>query len=264
MTHLLAISIGPVQDFIAAARRTNDLYAGSDLLQKLAQACAQAVEDAGGQPIFPAESAFASANKVLAHVSDPAMLAESAKSNATKVLQNEWAGALRACAGSRSEINEEMAIQQVNTFLEFFAAWFPWGGDESTYKNARDRVEELLAGRKALREFKQPQKHNKPKSSLDPSRDSVIREPKLCKAHPLLLKDDEHLDAISIIKRVRSVRQNVQSTADLAAQQFLDENPGVRQLLKEKGVPPGAVFKSLRDDLVEELQAFTGGLRCNR
>ncbi len=41
MTHLLSISIGPVQDFIAAARRTADLYAGSQILQELSKEAAR-------------------------------------------------------------------------------------------------------------------------------------------------------------------------------------------------------------------------------
>ncbi|MDM7323637.1 MAG: type III-B CRISPR-associated protein Cas10/Cmr2, partial [Thermus sp.] len=36
MNHLLAISLGPVQEFIATARRTRDLYAGSRLLSEAA------------------------------------------------------------------------------------------------------------------------------------------------------------------------------------------------------------------------------------
>src|ERR1051326_749628 len=55
--HLLAISIGPVQEFIAAARRTRDLWFGSYLLSEISKAAAKAVHDAGGRLIFPAEGA---------------------------------------------------------------------------------------------------------------------------------------------------------------------------------------------------------------
>ena len=53
MKHLLAISIGPVQDFIAASRRTNDLYAGSTMLAELAKAVAHLLAQHGAL-IFPA------------------------------------------------------------------------------------------------------------------------------------------------------------------------------------------------------------------
>jgi CRISPR-associated protein Cmr2 len=52
-THLCLVQIGPVQPFIAAARRIEDLYIGSALLSAVARAGAQAASDAGGDLIFP-------------------------------------------------------------------------------------------------------------------------------------------------------------------------------------------------------------------
>ena len=43
MEHLLAIALGPVQEFIATARRTRDLYAGSRLLSEAAARAAEAL-----------------------------------------------------------------------------------------------------------------------------------------------------------------------------------------------------------------------------
>ena len=54
MTHLLAISVGPVQEFITAARRTRDLWFGSRLLSKVSLKVAKEVENQGGTLIFPA------------------------------------------------------------------------------------------------------------------------------------------------------------------------------------------------------------------
>ena len=52
--HLLLISIGPVQDFIAQARRTRDLWFGSHLLSELSRAGSKRIADDGGELIFPA------------------------------------------------------------------------------------------------------------------------------------------------------------------------------------------------------------------
>ena len=74
MSHLLAISVGPVQEFIAAARRTRDLWFGSYLLSEISRAVAKAVENQGGKLIFPASSdAENVANVILAelHTGDP-------------------------------------------------------------------------------------------------------------------------------------------------------------------------------------------------
>ena len=50
---LLQISVGPVQEFIAAARRTRDLWFGSSMLSEISKAAAKAVKDAGAELIFP-------------------------------------------------------------------------------------------------------------------------------------------------------------------------------------------------------------------
>ncbi len=56
--YLFQISIGPVQEFIASARRTRDLWYGSWLLSELSRAAAKAIQDATKNQdeglIFPA------------------------------------------------------------------------------------------------------------------------------------------------------------------------------------------------------------------
>src|SRR6266566_344232 len=56
MQYLFLVSIGPVQDFIASARRTRDLWFGSWLLSELSKAAAQEIVNAsaGNSLIFPA------------------------------------------------------------------------------------------------------------------------------------------------------------------------------------------------------------------
>jgi CRISPR-associated protein Cmr2 len=56
MDRLLAIALGPVQEFIATARRTRDLFAGSRLLSEAASCAAKALAKEVGVEnlIFPA------------------------------------------------------------------------------------------------------------------------------------------------------------------------------------------------------------------
>ena len=49
--HLLLVTLGPVQDFIAQARRTRDLWYGSHLLSELGRAAARALVG-GGAEVF--------------------------------------------------------------------------------------------------------------------------------------------------------------------------------------------------------------------
>src|SRR5437660_6807825 len=53
-SYLLALAVGPVQEFIAAARRTRDLWFGSYLLSRISKAVAKSVRDGDGTLIFPA------------------------------------------------------------------------------------------------------------------------------------------------------------------------------------------------------------------
>lgn len=53
-SHLLLVSLGPVQDFIAQARRMRDLWFGSHLLSELSRAVAKALALQGAELIFPA------------------------------------------------------------------------------------------------------------------------------------------------------------------------------------------------------------------
>lgn len=52
-SHLIVLSVGPVQEFIATARRTRDLLFGSFILSEVSKAVAESVADQGGQLIFP-------------------------------------------------------------------------------------------------------------------------------------------------------------------------------------------------------------------
>ena len=52
--HLLLVTLGPVQDFIAQARRTRDLWYGSHMLSELGRAAARALVGGDAQLIFPA------------------------------------------------------------------------------------------------------------------------------------------------------------------------------------------------------------------
>ena len=49
--HLLLVTLGPVQDFIAQARRTRDLWYGSHMLSELGRAAARALVGGDAQLI---------------------------------------------------------------------------------------------------------------------------------------------------------------------------------------------------------------------
>jgi CRISPR-associated protein Cmr2 len=222
--HLMTIALGPVQEFIAAARRTADLTAGSELLVGLAGHLADYLQrQHDAELIFPASTQTDAPNKLLFTVhGEPHKVAADAKEQAHAYLRNRWEACLQQLGTVQECIDVELANWQLKNFLEFYAAWVPLNGD---YAAARRRLEQLLAGRKALRDFKQAPAYPKhPKSPLDPSMDSVFKSekhgdgfsaPAVAQQHPKLrLKPRETLDAISLIKRVTGGR-GVPSTREM-------------------------------------------------
>jgi len=215
-----------VQEFIAAARRTADLTAGSELLVGLAMHLADYLQrQHDAELIFPASTQTDAPNKLLFTVQgEPHKIAADAKEQAHAYLREQWEGCLQQLSNEvKTCIDTALAEEQLQHFLEFYAAWVPLNND---YPSARLFLERLLAGRKALRDFEQPKSlHNLPKSPLDPSRDTVLKLQdglKVCAATQhdslLRLKPRETLDAISLLKRIQGRRLSgkVPSTSEMA------------------------------------------------
>ncbi|MEW6243537.1 MAG: type III-B CRISPR-associated protein Cas10/Cmr2 [Bacillota bacterium] len=226
MKYLISVSIGPVQGFIAAARRTADLEAGSSLLCEAASLVSRTLDNLGGRLIFPPDPEHTSSNKILAQIdTDPRSVARQLDESLHKWLEGEWSRLERGLTPAMlSLLDRDLARSQIQQFLEYYAAWYPLTDD---YQESRRNVEMLLAGRKALRDFKPPTSTaGRPKSSLDPSRDCVLKTgrdlkvPAAFQEAPFWLKPRETLDALSLLKRFRN-RRGVPSTAEMAVRAIL-------------------------------------------
>lgn len=169
-TYLYVLSIGPVQDFIAAARRTRDIWIGSHLLSEISKAAAKKIDDKRGRLIFPS---FEKAK--LMHSSSPdapnvanIILAEIESSDEKELTnlneqvqeaaQYEWeqySKGARCIAENLSSkfINHDIWTDQIKDVLEFYSAWVPLPEDKEAYQAARKRLMKLLAGRKSIRDF---------------------------------------------------------------------------------------------------------------
>lgn len=210
MSHLLAISVGPVQEFIAAARRTRDLWFGSYLLSEISRAVAKSVESQGGKLIFPATTdAENVANVILAELNAgaPKGIAEHAKDAARK----RWREfAVESRGEASGVIRADIWDDQVDDVIEFYAAWVP---QSDNYQHDRAGVMRLLAGRKNCRDFTQPEFDDTglPKSSLDGQRPTVLMGPKPGESRgvyrdkwpkKLRLSPGEQLDVVGVTKRL--------------------------------------------------------------
>lgn len=236
---LLLIGIGPIQDFIASARKLRDLFFGSHVLSELSKTVARTLYENGAALIFPAiedagELAEGSdlnvANKILARVPSPleaARLQQEAKCRWQRHMKTLAEKTLEEIGAIQQvKVDHELFRQQLGDYGEYFAAWADIdkaGG----YAKARNRVEQLLAARKNLREFKSPgwDGRGRVKNSLDGMRESVIPD----KAPEIigLLKQNEKLDAMGCIKRFyplsdhRLKKQHFFDLSDVAVQPWL-------------------------------------------
>ncbi len=215
--HYLTLAVGPVQPFIAAARRSHDLWCGSWLLSEVAKAAARALHTAGAELIFPApgdpaadlspDTPFGVGNKIVVVVAgDPRAMAEAAKGAARarwrEIAEAAWAEAVKRAG--EAALRRDQWEAQVDDVLELFAAWAAIG--EAGYAVARATAEGLLAARKNSRDFlpapREPDGYGLPKSSLDGARETVLGELTSGQRRALGLGAGEQLDCPGLVKRL--------------------------------------------------------------
>ena len=216
--YLIQIAIGPIQDFIAAARRTRDLWAGSTMLSDIAKAAALAVSKNSGKLIFPnasqAElekgSELSVANVILAEVEDADFnklkaISDAAREAANKCFRGYADNAFRKM---KDWVDKERWDAQIGDIMEFYSAWAVIR--DKDYAGARKQVARLLAARKNIRDFNaNPSPARVYKSALDGLRESVFKKDgrpseEDVKHFPkdVRVKVNETLDAVGLIKRV--------------------------------------------------------------
>jgi CRISPR-associated protein Cmr2 len=223
--HLLVIAVGPVQGFIAAARRTRDLWFGSYLLSEVSRAVAVAAAK-HGKLIFPASiKARNVANVILVELAadaDPAAIAATARKAAREQWRVRYADPV--FTEYQSIIRREIWDDQVDDVVEFYAAWAPLANN---YPETRDCAMRLLAGRKKCRDFLPARgKPGVPKSSLDGLRESVLKDPTIERwpakfRAGLRIRQGEQLDVVGLVKRVAEGTKPYPSVSRVAADPWL-------------------------------------------
>jgi len=234
MKNLMIFVIGPVQDFIATARRSRDLWYGSWMLSELSRAAANVI-DKSGELIFPSnpKNVVSVPNKIVATTDDPKAVAKAVDDAIKKrmeELRDEALGRVKS-----STYDKELAKSQIEDLPELYWVSVPY--QEDGYKRAREEAETLLSARKATRNFKQAIGSNNPKSSLDGSRESVIDEReypqknesnKADKVRKLYnnyhARQGERLSGVDLLKRMggKDDEPDFKSTSHMAALPFIE------------------------------------------
>lgn len=171
MTYLFLFTIGPVQSFIAQARKTRDLYAGSRILSELVRAaidaCKQAAsaQGAGCTLIFPShdptDSEASLPNRFIVKLTYPQTpeeaelrtLAGKAGVGVEYAVRKRFENIAKEALDSCNLSAPDGFWPQINNHLDIHWAFQPM--EEGNYKEAYLALERLLGSVKNVRPFAQ-------------------------------------------------------------------------------------------------------------
>lgn len=223
MTNHLHFTFGPVQGFVAQARRTRDLYAGSFLLSHLALTAMKAARDAGGAILLPELAAIerlagstehaVAPNRFVARFDNERTAAE-AGLKAAIALKDEWqriAGVVwqrfLAPVTNQGQGTRDIWQRQIAAFWEI--SWAVGGPDATDLLDRRKNwrtppttVEPgdhctLMGQWQELSGFVRSQQ----RQSQDAFWEAVRQQVLAAKGTRLDLEEDERLCAIAFVKR---------------------------------------------------------------
>lgn len=254
---LLLFTIGPVQPFIAQARKTRDLWVGSFLLSKLMQAAMSDLDgklDEEGKPrlIFPFNPKTSKQipdlpNKFVALLASEEEARQTAR-EAERLLRARWKGIAdevwKHLTGWAPDIKQAQKVwdSQIlfKSFFEVYWAIAPEQEPGEPYGGWYARAQRALDARKRLRDFQQQEEAEPGEKSTISGERQVLHGSKgdiesvrkfwadiAEKYPPAQISHDgsERLDAIDAIKRYATVADDIPnppfpSTSTVAAAPF--------------------------------------------
>lgn len=237
--YLFLFTIGPVQSFIAQARKAQDLYAGSQILSRLIKVGLKQLPHWKENIIFPVlnkdDNNQSLPNRFIGIVDgnqDLKMLGEKVQ----EVVKNEFkkisAEALKKAAFNKSEKDvtlEELFYDQIETHLDIHWAFHPL--TENDYKTSYKEIESILGSVKNIRPFNQYGNGSGEagrKCSLDGENNALFfgrKKPSLSikeqrnnsvTLRGFLTDEKEGLSAVSFVKRYGVKADSFPSTAEIA------------------------------------------------
>jgi len=240
---LVIFSLGPVQSFIAEARRTRDLWAGSRLLSDVTRAAIGAFQRTGAHVIYPADPTRPSLpNKFVVRMPADRLqeAVGSAQEAAQRALEEIARGVKKYLAGKKVPIDaawQDIWERQLSHHLEFFWAAAEVGED---YQKAYAIASLAFEAAKRTRAFAQCEEGG-PKDSLSGRRSALHTKD----VHPrdywaevgksltpaeLRPEGRERLDALGVTKRFGYEGISFPSTSTIAATPFLEKAKGTQEL----------------------------------
>lgn len=249
---IFIFTFGPVQPFIAEARRAGDLFAGSQILVKLARAVAEKIVDKNGQLIYPATLEQDVPNKIVALVSWKEV--EKVASEAKKALLKAWSQEATSARNALCQVGRTFDPQWDAIWLRqtglspiptqkdkqplwecYWAAALLQSEKAAHYKKAYQQAERALDATKRTRNFVASEEMGE-KDTLSGKRSAlhlrgksarvywqrVAQSPKV-KGSSLRPDGKERLDALGSVKRFGKIAQDERfpSVSSVATADFL-------------------------------------------
>lgn len=237
MTHLFLFTLTPVQSFIAQARKTQDLWAGSRMLSDLIGKVFDKIDKEGGQVIFPSQKSDSLPNRILAEFDLSQNTDLQAKGQEiVRVIDTELER-LRKKAEAKIGAAEYAIIKDAfeNQLKNYFSTFWVFVPFETDYQTTYDNADRLLGAVKNSRTFTQnPEKGRK--CSLSGEQNALVfnKAPLPSFANNVvqiksdMIDDKEGLSAISSIKRFypfNNQRKSFDSTTDIALLKSIQDAP---------------------------------------
>lgn len=157
-----AFHIGPVQDFIATARRTQDLWMGSWLLSRLSRVAFETAQNNGAEPVLPKELA-AQQDKTDADVPNhfimrlPSKGRETIAQTVEQAVRDEWQKIESKTKDKFfADVSDALWQRQIGNLLELYWALV----DDDGTPMARNRAQVALDARKRVKNFVYVEEYN--------------------------------------------------------------------------------------------------------
>ncbi|MDY6993911.1 MAG: type III-B CRISPR-associated protein Cas10/Cmr2 [Pseudomonadota bacterium] len=268
--HLFLFTIGPVQSFIAQARKTQDLYAGSQILSDLCRVGIEAIKSYRGKVIFPYESNKFLPNRFLAEINQPESDLEKIGIEIEKKVKTEFKQQSEKVLNKYNIHKPPGFDEQIDNHLDIHWIFYPI---KENYSKAYREIERLLGAIKNTRTFEQLKDgagEQGRKCSLDGERNALFyRRNNQGKVPAFIQKDavelkketrrlhpNEALSAVSFVKRFYG-SEEFTSITTVSLMNYMEQlenaiksNEDAKNILDDKLLDKFGV-KSIRDKKLE-------------
>jgi CRISPR-associated protein Cmr2 len=231
--YLMLITFGPVQGFISQARKTADLYAGSQILCELAKGLLNEIGNDSKKSICFPSTAYAESltNRIVFEMSGNVNEVKETGNGLIDFLKKHWIQLAQKTLGSH--FNKSEVKNQIENHLESYWVTVPIG---TNYSEAYKSLDKYLAADKNQKSWnKSVNEEFGRKCSLDGTRNALFYRPKedgkgiasrvtenAIKINDDSLKINEGVSAISYLKRKYGKAQNFPSTSKIALLDILE------------------------------------------